>query len=87
MLAKVDVNGPTAHPLFAYLKERTSGDAVAPAPWARKGPGEERDVQWNFSKFLAFKGVPVKRFDFSVEPATLAAEIQALIDKHTKGEL
>ncbi|KAJ1630705.1 thioredoxin-like protein [Pavlovales sp. CCMP2436] len=79
VLGKVEVNGASAHPLFSYLKEKTDG-AVAPAPWAKSGPGQERDVQWNFSKFLCdSEGVPIKRYDFSVEPSALVPDIEAAI--------
>lgn len=40
MFAKVDVNGPGAHPLFAHLTA---------APTAPDGPG---DIAWNFAKFV-----------------------------------
>ncbi|MBX3130145.1 MAG: glutathione peroxidase [Polyangiaceae bacterium] len=40
MFAKVDVNGPSAHPLFAHLTA---------APTAPDGPG---DIAWNFAKFV-----------------------------------
>lgn len=88
VFAKVDVNGAGASPLFTFLKEGTNGDAVAPAPWAPKGPGEERDVQWNFSKFLVVKGLPKRRYDFTVEPSVIAADIEAVLaDLGGKDEL
>lgn len=85
MFAKTDVNGPNAHPLFSWIKEQTN-DKVALAPWAKTGPGQERDVQWNFSKFLCYRGVPVKRFDFSVEPHEIVVDIEALL-RRDKEEL
>ena len=38
MFAKVDVNGPDAHPLWAWLRDQRSG---------RRGS----DIDWNFTKF------------------------------------
>lgn len=47
VLAKIDVNGDQAHPLYKYLKEQTGGAAI----------------KWNFNKFLIDKkGKIVKRY-------------------------
>ena len=57
LAAKVDVNGPDRHPLYAELT------AVADAD------GEAGDVQWNFEKFLLSPtGEVVGRFRPKVEP-------------------
>jgi glutathione peroxidase len=57
MFDKVDVNGPTASPLYKAL---TSADAKP------KGPG---DVGWNFEKFLIGKnGEILARFDSRTAP-------------------
>ncbi|PAY22087.1 glutathione peroxidase [Dietzia natronolimnaea] len=57
LAAKVDVNGPDRHPLYAELT------AVADAD------GEAGDVQWNFEKFLLSpSGEVVGRFRPKVEP-------------------
>jgi len=40
MFAKIDVNGPTRHPLYAFLTAQ---------PTQPDGPG---DITWNFAKFL-----------------------------------
>jgi glutathione peroxidase len=51
MLAKADVNGGDATPLFAYLKAQKGGLLTA-------------DVKWNFTKFLVSpKGEGVKERD------------------------
>jgi len=51
MFAKLDVNGPGRHPLFAILTE---------IPDDEGGAG---DVLWNFEKFLVSpEGTPVRRF-------------------------
>ncbi len=67
MMAKVEVNGSGAHPLFVELRKRTRGmlgDAVA----------------WNFTKFLvAPDGIRVKRYAPSVEPAKLAVDIEEML--------
>lgn len=57
MLAKADVNGPDAHPLFEALKQ--TPDAA----------GEAGDVQWNFEKFLiAPSGEVIGRFRPKTDP-------------------
>ena len=59
LAAKVDVNGPDRHPLYAELT------AVADAD------GEAGDVQWNFEKFLLSPaGEVVGRFRPKVEPGS-----------------
>jgi glutathione peroxidase len=40
VLAKIDVNGPSAHPLYAYLKKE------------QKGLLGTEGIKWNFTKFL-----------------------------------
>ena len=51
LFAKIDVNGPDRHPLYAQLVEAPDAD------------GEAGDVQWNFEKFLiAPGGTVVNRF-------------------------
>ncbi|HEX3008646.1 MAG TPA: glutathione peroxidase [Bacteroidales bacterium] len=50
MFSKIDVNGPSAHPLYKFLKSKLGG-------WFGS------KIKWNFTKFLIDKdGKPVKRF-------------------------
>ena len=50
MFAKVDVNGPAAHPLFRYLKQALPGVLGG-------------RIKWNFTKFLIGRdGTPLTRF-------------------------
>ncbi len=59
MFAKLDVNGPARHPLYAWL---TSQDARP------EGAG---DVKWNFGKFVVAKdGTVLARFDPKTEPGS-----------------
>ncbi|HET7559975.1 MAG TPA: glutathione peroxidase, partial [Limnochordia bacterium] len=51
LFAKIDVNGPQAHPLYAHLK------AVQP------GESEGGAIEWNFAKFLIDRnGNVVRRY-------------------------
>jgi glutathione peroxidase len=68
MFAKVDVNGPDAHPLFQYLKKQKPGLL-----------GSEK-IKWNFTKFLVDRdGVPVARYAPQTKPEDLEAPIQKLL--------
>ena len=68
MSAKLEVNGPGRHPLYAWLTaQETQPD----------GPG---DVMWNFGKFLVDKqGKVIARFNPRVAPE--AAELTSAIEK------
>jgi glutathione peroxidase len=68
MMGKIDVNGPAAHPLYAYLKH------------AKPGLLGTEGVKWNFTKFLVDrKGEVVERFAPNVTPQALEGEIEALL--------
>lgn len=57
MFAKIEVNGPGRHPVYAELTETADADGTA------------GDIQWNFEKFLiAPDGRVVGRFRPRVEP-------------------
>ena len=64
MFAKVNVNGPDAHPLFSWLRAQSGG----------------ADIGWNFAKFLIDRnGELVKRFAPTDTPESLAPSIEALL--------
>ncbi|PTU66544.1 glutathione peroxidase [Chromobacterium sp. Panama] len=68
LFAKVEVNGPRAHPLWRWL---TQADSTHPHP-----------VKWNFTKFLIdARGRVVKRYEPAVEPHELLEDIEALLPK------
>jgi glutathione peroxidase len=68
LFAKVEVNGPGAHPLFAYLTA------------ARPGLFGTRRVKWNFTKFLVDAGgTPVRRFGPATRPERIAPHVEALL--------
>ena len=57
MFAKIDVNGPSRHPLYAELEQTPDAE------------GNAGDVQWNFEKFLIGKdGSVLARFRPRTEP-------------------
>ena len=68
MMAKVDVNGPKAAPLWAWL--------TAEAP----GLLGSRAIKWNFTKFLIGKdGAVIKRYAPTDTPQSLAKDIEAAL--------
>jgi len=68
MMRKIDVNGPGAHPLYAYLKH------------AKRGLLGSEGVKWNFTKFLVDRNGEVRgRFAPHFEPKALEGEIEALL--------
>ena len=69
MFARIDVNGPSAHPLYQFLKETRPGLL-----------GSER-IKWNFTKFLVDRnGNVVNRFAPATKPQEIAAQIDALLE-------
>ncbi|MEX5302580.1 glutathione peroxidase [Kocuria sabuli] len=67
MFAKVDVNGPGAHPLWSWLREE-------------KGGIMGDDIKWNFTKFLVGRdGRVIRRFAPKTSPAQLAGSIESAL--------
>ncbi|HVZ79265.1 MAG TPA: glutathione peroxidase [bacterium] len=70
LFAKIDVNGPNAHPLYKYLTSEKPGILGTEA------------IKWNFTKFLIGKdGEPVKRYASAATPASLEADVEAVLNK------
>jgi glutathione peroxidase len=68
VFGKIDVNGPTADPLFQRLKEQAPGVLGS------------RGIKWNFTKFLIDReGRPVRRYAPTVKPEQLIGDIEALL--------
>ena len=68
MMAKIDVNGAKAHPLYQWL--------------AAEAPGllGSKSIKWNFTKFLVGKdGSVLKRYAPTDTPASLAPDIEAAL--------
>jgi len=69
MFAKVDVNGPAAHPLFRLLKT------------SRKGLLGSESIKWNFTKFLVDRqGHVVRRYAPLETPDSIRKDVAALIE-------
>jgi len=68
MMKKIDVNGPAAHPLYAWLKKE------------KKGILGTEGIKWNFTKFLIGRDGEVKgRFAPTDTPDSLKSAIEAAL--------
>ena len=68
MFAKIEVNGPGAHPLYQHLKE------------ARPGFLGSEAVKWNFTKFLVGRdGEAIDRFAPAMTPEQIEKRVVALL--------
>ena len=68
MMAKVEVNGKNADPLFVYLKD------------AKRGLLGSTSIKWNFTKFLVDRsGAVTARFAPADKPDTLQGAIEGLL--------
>ena len=91
-LAKIEVNGDKAEPLWVYLKSEISDD---PEPKGMKnklamgaiskiaGIAKEKGfIKWNFTKFLVDRdGKVVYRFGPTDEPKDMEEKVKELIEK------
>lgn len=70
LFAKIDVNGPNTHPVYAYLKSAVPGLL-----------GSET-IKWNFTKFLVGKnGRVIKRYAPTTKPEAIEPDIEAQLAK------
>ena len=89
LMAKTDVNGPTAEPIFEYLKEQApteeySGLKAKATRTMLKGLSKsakkDSDILWNFTKFLVNRdGSVVKRYAPVVKPEDIEKDIQGML--------
>jgi glutathione peroxidase len=64
MMAKVDVNGPDAHPVYQWLREQKGGLLGS-------------KIRWNFTKYLVGRdGQVIKRFSPTTTPDKLAGDVE-----------
>ncbi len=89
LMAKTDVNGPNAEPVFEYLKsqapdEEYSGLKAKATRKLLKGISKsvekDSDILWNFTKFLINRdGSVVKRFAPTTTPEDIEPAIKEMI--------
>ena len=90
-MAKSDVNGANANPVFVYLKEQAPTEeykglkakaAHAMLKRISKSVEKPNDILWNFTKFLVSKdGQTIQRFAPVAEPKDFE---QNIIDEMAK---
>jgi glutathione peroxidase len=68
MMAKIDVNGANAHPLYRWLTKEAPGVLGT------------RAIKWNFTKFLIGRdGQVIRRYAPTDTPQSLAKDIEAAL--------
>jgi len=68
-MAKIDVNGDNAHPIFKYLKSQAKGFLTS-------------SIKWNFTKFLISKdGTSIKRYSPTTKPEKLEKDIESFLSE------
>lgn len=71
VMAKIDVNGAGADPVYKFLKEK------APGILGTEG------IKWNFTKFLINKkGEVVKRYPPQLVPTDISVDLEPLLSNH-----
>lgn len=88
-MAKTDVNGANAEPVFEYLKaqapieEYKGFKAKATAKLLKglsKSMGKDSDIRWNFTKFLVNRdGTVIKRYAPTTKPEDIEKDIKAML--------
>lgn len=90
LMSKVEVNGENAHPIFRWLYSEKpfagfgEGERAGfmDQMMARRDPeyASNPDIKWNFTKFLLDrKGRVVARYEPTVAPESIEADIEALL--------
>ena len=68
LFAKIDVNGPNAHPLYRYLKS------------VKRGLLGRETIAWNFTKFLAGRnGEVLRRYGPRRKPEAIEKDVAGLV--------
>lgn len=89
LMAKTDVNGPNAEPVFEYLKAQAPTEeynglkAKATAKMLKglsKSMEKDSDIRWNFTKFLVNRdGTVIKRYAPTTKPEDIEKDIQEML--------
>ncbi|NYT60972.1 glutathione peroxidase [Alcaligenaceae bacterium] len=68
---KIEVNGPDAHPLYAWLKSEKAGVLGS------------QNIKWNFTKFLLGRdGRVIQRYGSITKPEALRSDIKTALAVH-----
>ncbi|UTR14739.1 glutathione peroxidase [Salipaludibacillus sp. LMS25] len=67
LFKKINVNGPSTHPLYKHLKEKEKGVL-------------SKEIKWNFTKFLINRdGEVIKRYSPQTSPKKIETDINHLL--------
>jgi glutathione peroxidase len=86
VLAKVDVNGPDADPLYAFLRSQAPGD-FGPEHFryerikaSRPESIDSDEIRWNFTKFLIGRdGAVLRRYESKVTPEQIGKDLTEIL--------
>jgi glutathione peroxidase len=68
MFARIEVNGPGAHPLYRLLKS------------SLKAADGSQEISWNFAKFVVNgNGEVIRRYDPATPPDAIGAELETML--------
>jgi len=83
VLAKIEVNGPDADPLYQYLRAQAPGDfgpqygGFYDAISKINPDAAADDIKWNFTKFLIGRdGTVIKRYEPPVSPDDIKTDLE-----------
>ena len=89
LMAKTEVNGANAEPIFEYLKAQAPSEeykgfkAKASAALFKKiskSMEKDSDIKWNFTKFLINRdGTVIKRYPPTTEPKDIEKDINSML--------
>ena len=89
LMAKIEVNGENAHPVFEFLKAQAPTEeyiglkAKATAKMLKgisKTFKKDSDIRWNFTKFLISRdGRSVKRYAPTTTPEEMKADLEEML--------
>ena len=88
-MKKIEVNGPSAEPIFEYLKTQAPNEEYSglKAKAAKtlfkaisKSVEKDSDIKWNFTKFLISKdGETIKRYAPTTEPKDFEMDVESML--------
>jgi glutathione peroxidase len=87
VLAKVEVNGPDAAPLYRYLREQAPGEFGPADGFLYEHVSKTRpeaigtdEVKWNFTKFLVGRdGSVLRRYEPTATPEQIGDDLRPLL--------
>ncbi|WP_028933105.1 glutathione peroxidase [Pseudonocardia spinosispora] len=87
VLAKIEVNGADADPLYSYLRAEAPGDFGPELGFLYEHVSKTRpeaigtdEVKWNFTKFLIGRdGKVIRRYEPTVTPEEIRADLDDLL--------